>query len=132
MPALDKARVFNKHVLNPFMLRLAGRKYWYASVIEHTGRRSGAQYATPVVADTVAGGFIVPLPYGTDVDWLRNVMAAGRATLLVHGERYTVAQPQVVDAAVAAPLLSPHRRRLFARFGIAHYLKVKLQQSNAA
>jgi hypothetical protein len=27
---LDRLRVFNKHVLNPVMLRLAGRKHWYA------------------------------------------------------------------------------------------------------
>ena len=114
------------------MLRLAGRKFWCASVIEHTGRRSGEPYATPVVADRVAGGFIVPLPYGTDVDWLRNVLAAGRATLVVHGERCTVAQPQVIDAAAATPLLSPQRRRVFARLGITHYLTVELQQSNAA
>jgi hypothetical protein len=38
---LDTVRVFNKRVLNPVMLLVAGRKYWYAGVIEHTGRRSG-------------------------------------------------------------------------------------------
>ena len=38
---LDRVRVFNKHVLNPVMKLVAGRKYWYAGVIEHTGRRSG-------------------------------------------------------------------------------------------
>jgi hypothetical protein len=37
----DAVRVFNKHVLNPAMMQLAGRKYWYAAVIRHTGRRSG-------------------------------------------------------------------------------------------
>ncbi|HUH69305.1 MAG TPA: nitroreductase, partial [Mycobacterium sp.] len=57
------------------MLRLAGRKHWYASAIRHAGRRSGKQYATPVVADRVADGFVIPLPYGTRVDWLQNVLA---------------------------------------------------------
>ena len=69
-------RVFNKHILNPAMMRLAGRKYWYASVIRHTGRSTGKEYATPVVADRVEDGFVVPLPYGTGVDWLQNVLAA--------------------------------------------------------
>ena len=69
MTPLKKAvRVFNKHLLNPAMLHLAGRKHWYAAVIRHTGRRSGSHYATPVVADGVADGFILPLPYGTGVD----------------------------------------------------------------
>ena len=49
MAVLDTVRVFNKHLLNPAMLLVAGRKHWYAGVIEHTGRRSGKNYATPVV-----------------------------------------------------------------------------------
>ena len=87
-----QVRIVNKYVLDPAMMQLAGRKHWYASVIEHTGRRSGKTYATPVVAEPVTGGFIVPLPYGTEVDWVRNVLAAGHATLCVHGENYPVAR----------------------------------------
>jgi hypothetical protein len=40
--------------------------------------RSGKDYATPVVADHVGDGIILPLPYGTGVDWLSSVLAAGR------------------------------------------------------
>lgn len=35
----------------------------------------------------------------TRVDWLRNVLASGRATIQTHGERHTVAAPQVIPAA---------------------------------
>ena len=79
--ARDRVKQFNKHLLNPVMLLLAGRKHWYASAIEHVGRKSGHAYTTPVVAGRVPGGFVMPLPYGTEVDWLRNVLAAGTATL---------------------------------------------------
>jgi hypothetical protein len=64
----DAVRRFNNYLLNPAMMHLAGRKYWYAAVIRHTGRRSGRSYATPVVADRVGDAFILPLPYGTGVD----------------------------------------------------------------
>lgn len=37
-PLRDAVRSFNKHVLNPAMLHLAGRKHSYASVIRHRGR----------------------------------------------------------------------------------------------
>ena len=47
----DTVRTFNKYLLNPAMLHLAGRRHWYAAVIRHTGRKSGKSYATPVVAD---------------------------------------------------------------------------------
>ena len=125
-PLRDAVRTFNKYLLNPAMLLLAGRKHWYAAVIRHTGRRSGKNYATPVVADRVADGFILPLPYGTGVDWLRNVLAAGQATITVSGQTYDVAEPEIIDAASAAPQLSPRRRRAFQRFGIDKFVKLKL------
>ena len=125
-PLKNAVRVFNKHVLNPVMMNLAGRKHWYAAVIRHTGRRSGKCYATPVVADRVADGFILPLPYGTGVDWLRNVLAAGRATLTVGGETFDVIAPEIIDAATAMPQLSPRRRRAFQRFGFDNFVKVTM------
>lgn len=105
---------------------LAGRKNGYAAAIGHTGRKSGKQYSTPVGAERVQDGFIIPLAYGTHVDWLQNVIAAGRATVSANGETYDVTEPQVIDAATALPRLPPRRRRTFERVGIAQYLKVTL------
>jgi len=127
MTVRDRVRVFNKHVLNPLMLVAAGRKHWYAGVIEHTGRRSGKNYATPVVIEKVSDGFVIPLPYGTHVDWLRNVQATGRATVRVHGECFNAGEPVIIDAAAASRLLSPRRQREFGRFGIKDYLKMREQ-----
>ncbi|MFZ1175482.1 MAG: nitroreductase, partial [Mycobacterium sp.] len=70
-------------------------------------------------------GFIIPLPYGTDVDWLRNVLAAGKATLRVHGETCQAVEPEIVDAAAASQQLSPRRQREFSRFRISNYLKME-------
>jgi hypothetical protein len=67
-PLRDALRVSNTYVLNPLMRRVAGRRHWYAAVIEHTGRRSGTRYSTPIVANPVDGGFVVPLPYGVCAD----------------------------------------------------------------
>lgn len=103
------------------MLHLAGRRHFYASVIRHRGRSSGRTYATPVVAERVGDGFVVPLPYGTEVDWLRNVAAAGTATITSDGQSFSVGAPEIVDAAEAAPWLSARRRRAFERFGIARF-----------
>ena len=125
MSVLDHVRMFNKRRLNPLMLRFAGRKYWYASVIEHTGRRSGKHFATPVATEQVPDGFVIPLPYGTGVDWLRNVLAAEHATIRAHGRSYRVMQPEIVSAASATPQLRPERRRIYNLFGVKNYLKVK-------
>ena len=101
-------RASNKHLLNPLMLRLAGRRYWYASVIEHTGRRSGRSYRTPIV-----------------VDWVRNILNAKRATVIHKGRTYQVRAPEIIAATQALPLLPPARRRTFERVSIEHFLRVR-------
>jgi deazaflavin-dependent oxidoreductase (nitroreductase family) len=125
-PLLRAIRMSNKYLLNPVMSAFAGRKNSYAAAIRHTGRKSGKQYSTPVGADRVQDGFIIPLAYGTRVDWLQNVLATGQATVSAGGEAQDVTSPEVIDAATALPMLSPKRRRTLERIGIAHYLRVKL------
>jgi deazaflavin-dependent oxidoreductase (nitroreductase family) len=125
-PLLRAIRISNKYLLNPIMVARAGRKDSYAAAIRHTGRKSGKQYSTPVGADRVHDGFIIPLGYGTQVDWLQNVLAAGRATISAEGETHDVTAPEVVNAATALPMLSARRRRTFGRLGITQYLWVKL------
>lgn len=120
----DAIRVFNKWVINPLIMTMAGRRHWYAAVLRHTGRRSGRAYSTPVVAVPVEGGFVVPLPYGEGVDWLKNVLAAGRATLVDHGTTYHVVSPQVLDAAVVFPMLDPRHRRTWENYHIERFVRL--------
>lgn len=122
---IDVARFFNKRITNPALMKLAGHRHWYATVIRHTGRRSGREYATPVWAQPAEENFLIPLPYGENVDWIRNVLAAGRAAIEAQGESYIVVEPEVVDRADAEPFVSTHARLLFRLFGIERYLKVK-------
>lgn len=100
-------RTSNKYLLNPLMLQLAGKRFWYASVVQHTGRRSGKRYSTPVVADRVGEHVIIPLPYGTDVDWVRNVLSTSGATVIRKGETVTTDTPEIIDATEALPLVLP-------------------------
>ena len=43
--------------------------------------------------------------YGTQVDWLRNVLTAGRASLTTRGETFELTAPEIIDATEALPLL---------------------------
>jgi deazaflavin-dependent oxidoreductase (nitroreductase family) len=68
---------FNKHVTNKIILIFAGWLPPFA-VISHVGRRSGRVYRTPVLAFKSGEGYVVALTYGRDVDWVKNLLAAGR------------------------------------------------------
>src|SRR5438874_12277111 len=122
---LNKALTFNKHVLNPVMLPLAGRKHSPYAIIHHVGRRSGHAYATPVVAELRSDSFVIALVYGTGVDWYHNVLAAGRCVLTWHGQEYTLVEPELLDATTAEPLLVPVRAFALKLCGVKHYLRMR-------
>lgn len=123
-------RTSNKYFLNPLMLRLAGRRWWYASVIEHTGRKSGKQYSTPVVADRVGAHLVIPLPYGSQVDWVRNVLSSGAADVVRKGRTYHVVSPELIDSTQALPELPRDRRRTFERVSIEHFLRAEIASNS--
>jgi deazaflavin-dependent oxidoreductase (nitroreductase family) len=115
-------RHVNKASFNRLTLTFAGGHVF--AVVHHVGRRSGRAYTTPVIAWPIADGFVMPLPYGDDTDWCRNVLAAGQGTIDWHGRTYTVTWPEVVDAATAQPLLPTWARWLLQVFPVRHFLKV--------
>lgn len=124
-PLRRAIRTANKYVLNPIIRRFAGRRNSYAGIIRHTGRTSGKQYSTPVGVERIPGGYLIPLGYGAQVDWLRNVLAAGRAEVIVDGGAHEVGDPKVIDAEETMPMLEPRLRRRLGRLGIAQYLTVR-------
>ena len=92
----NRIRYFNRDILNPLMLSFAGRTHSPYAIVKHEGRRSGRLYTTPVLAMEHGDGFVMPLPYGTDTDWCRNVMAANGAVIAVQGRAYRVGYPEVI------------------------------------
>lgn len=125
-PAIDALRRFNRRILNPLMLRMAGGRYWYVSVIQHTGRNSGRTYRTPVLAERSGGYVFIPLPYGRDVDWLANVLVAGHCGIEAGGERHVGIDPAVVSAFEAAHAFSVRTRATLAIYGVDEFLRLTL------
>jgi deazaflavin-dependent oxidoreductase (nitroreductase family) len=101
----DRLARFNRRVPNRVIGMIAGRRLSPVAFMVHQGRRSGRRYRTPVMPLPLADGFLVSLPYGPDRDWVRNVVSAGRCTLRRGGRSFELADPRLLDAAGAAPLL---------------------------
>jgi len=125
-PGIDAIRRLNKKVQNPAMLKAAGKRI---TTVHHTGRKSGREYVTPVWAERSGQWFFIPLPYGTDVDWCRNVLAGGCCVLEREGVRYETATPVIVPAAEAVPLLPRGLRRRHRLVGVDSYLRLDISQA---
>ena len=123
---LDRMRFLNKRFFNRVILKLAGSSCSPISIIRHVGRRSGTPYTTPVIAVKPFGDqFILSLPYGHNVDWYRNILAAGRGTVICHGKEYEVEKPEPLDVKAGWSKL-PFVLGLIVRFvGVQHFIQMK-------
>jgi deazaflavin-dependent oxidoreductase (nitroreductase family) len=119
-------REFNKRYTNPMMLRsVASGERGNLGVLLHQGRTSGRAYATPVRIDAIPEGFLVPLPYGTNTDWLKNIQAAKGVTVRFQGHDIPANQPEIIDATSALALLPPSATIAARVMRIKHYLLLR-------
>jgi deazaflavin-dependent oxidoreductase (nitroreductase family) len=112
-------------MMNPLVLRLA-RFIPFFGVLNHRGRRSGRIYRTPLAAIRHGDGFVLPLAFGVEAGWFRNLSAAGSAQLQWRGKVYSVSDPVVVDWAEGSAALSPVQRRLAPAFGVKRFVRLRV------
>src|SRR5262249_44086950 len=104
-------RSVNRVFTNPVMRTFA----WLLpplAVVHHVGRKSGQGYQTPVVAFRNAKGFVIPMTYGRDVDWARNIVSSRRCEIQQLGRRFKLRRPRVVGFKAAEPNLPALARPL--------------------
>ena len=106
--------------------RMAGTR-WFPlwGVLRHVGRSSGRAYEIPIVALPFPGGFLIPLPFGDQTQWLKNLQAADHGGLRHAGHDYVIDHPEVVDLETAGPDLPGWVRFASGRVGIDHFVRVR-------
>ena len=122
---LRAVRRFNRRFMNPRQMKTAGTPGAYAGVIRHLGRRSGRFYETPVGPFATDDGFVIALPYGAGSDWVKNVLAAGSATLVTEGQTVEVDQPEIVPLGDVVDFLPSKERRNLRLFRVEQALRVR-------
>lgn len=100
---------------NKLILPIAGRRHSPYARLEHVGRRSGRTYTTPVGTFPYGDGLVIGLSYGADVDWCRNVMAAGHAVVKWRGQTFALERPEIIPMSPAVLQAIPSYFRLPAR-----------------
>lgn len=113
----DRIRHFNKRVTNRLLHGFTNFSHGPFAIIRHVGRRSGKPYETVIWVWQMRKGFVVALTYGPDVDWLRNLRAAGGGTVFWHRRLYVVGKPEQIDAETALQAFPAFFRLIFRTFG---------------
>jgi deazaflavin-dependent oxidoreductase (nitroreductase family) len=116
---------FMRRVNRVFTNPVLGTVAWILpplAIVHHVGRKSGRAYRSPVVAIRSARGYVIPMTYGRDVDWARNMRAAGGCELERMGRRVRLTKPRIVGFEKAASHLPAVVRPLFRAANLPGYV----------
>lgn len=116
-------RPFTTRVINPITRRFAHRLPGFA-IISYRGRTSGATYRTPMNVFRDGDDYIFALTYGSDVQWVKNVLAAGQADLRIGNRTIHLSNPQVfIDP--SRRLMPPPVRILLGLQRVTEFLRMR-------
>ena len=111
MPLPKRLARFNRVVTNPVLRPLARRLPGFA-IVSHVGRRSGLVHQTPVNLFRHHDRYVIALTYGSDSQWVRNVLAAGAVDVETRGRHLHLVEPEIVHDAQRSLVPKPVRHAL--------------------
>jgi deazaflavin-dependent oxidoreductase (nitroreductase family) len=107
------------------VLRPLARRLPAFGVVIHRGRKSGRVYETPVNVFREGEAYLFFLTYGSDAQWVKNILAAGSCSLETRGRVVQLVDPELVTDPELRPAPQPARfieRRLA---GVTQYLRMR-------
>jgi deazaflavin-dependent oxidoreductase (nitroreductase family) len=87
-------RPFTTRVFNPLSRHVAG---WLPGfgILSYVGRKTGRGYHTPLNVFRRGDSYVFALTYGSEVNWVRNVLAAGECDLRTLGRDVHLVDPEL-------------------------------------
>jgi deazaflavin-dependent oxidoreductase (nitroreductase family) len=119
-------------VVNRYLNRLTGpmaRRLPGFAILTHRGRTTGRTYQTPINVFRRGDDYVFFLTYGSDVQWVKNVLAGGSCSIETRGRIVELAEPELVTDPELRPAPAPVRlieRRLA---GATQYLCMRAVSS---
>ena len=92
-PRMRPVRRFTARFINPVTRHLAGWLPGFA-ILSHVGRKSGRTYRIPINVFHRGDYYYFALTYGSDVDWVKNVVAAGGCEVRTRGRTLRLVEPE--------------------------------------
>jgi deazaflavin-dependent oxidoreductase (nitroreductase family) len=84
------------------------------AILTNVGRKTGKVYRTPINVFRRGDHYVFALTYGSDVQWLKNILAAGECEMRTRGRNIHLVEPElIVDPELT---LMPWPVRLIGKF----------------
>jgi deazaflavin-dependent oxidoreductase (nitroreductase family) len=122
MPIPHLVARLNRDVLNPVMRHLAGLGPFVE--LEHVGRRTGRVRRTTLMAFRDGDAVTIALTYGRELDWLRNVQAAGGCRMHVGRRLVVLGVPQFLAPEVGSARMPIGPRQLLPVMGVQEFVEL--------
>jgi F420H(2)-dependent quinone reductase len=87
-----------RSISNSFFGRVSGRRFRAYSLVGHVGRISGREYWNPVSAYPFGDGYVIPILYGRQSQWVQNVLAARSLRLRTKGREHLLVDLEIIPA----------------------------------
>jgi deazaflavin-dependent oxidoreductase (nitroreductase family) len=116
-------RYVNRYV-NPVSRPLAKRLPSFA-VLTHRGRTSGRIYRTPINVFRRGDEYFFFLTYGSDAQWVKNVLASGSCSIETRGRVVELVEPELITDPELRP--APPLARFLERHvaGVTQYVRMR-------
>lgn len=121
---LQFLRPFTTRFVNPITRRLAG---WLPGfgILRYRGRTSGREFRTPMNVFRHGDEYVFALTYGSDVQWVRNIVAAGECGLRTRGREMRLVAPELfVD--LDRRLMPWHVRPFLGFMRVTEFLRMRI------
>jgi deazaflavin-dependent oxidoreductase (nitroreductase family) len=102
------------------------RRLPYFGVVVHRGRSTGSRHRTPVNVFPQGDGFVIALTYGRDVDWVKNVFAAGGCRLIHRGQEVDLVGPRILPLHADTPAIPGWVRGILRLLRVDEILRLRL------
>ncbi len=118
-------RLVNRYV-NP-ITRPVAKKLPAFAVLTHRGRKTGRTFRTPINVFRRGNDYFFFLTYGSDVQWVKNVLAAGSCSIETRGRVVELVEPELITDPELRPA-PPHVRFVERRIaGATQYVRMRVR-----
>jgi len=118
-----RIRPYVNRYLNRLTRPLAKRIPGFA-ILTHRGRNSGRVYTTPINVFHRGDDYFFFLTYGSDSQWVKNVLATGSCSIETRGRIVQLVDPELVTDPDLTPAPRPVRFVEQRLAGVTQYLRM--------